>query len=52
MGLSKYAAVLHLLGFCLGIFLLARQSGWKDYQKAIVIACAFFVSLRSVVLPF
>ena len=43
---SKIAAVLHLFAYCLGIFLLARHSAWKDHQKAIVIACAFLVSIR------
>lgn len=43
---SRIAAVLHLLAFCFGILLLARHSAWKDHQKAIVIACVFFVSIH------
>jgi hypothetical protein len=38
---TEIPAVIHLLVFCLGLYLPLRQSDWPDWQKAIVIAGAF-----------
>ena len=43
---SKIVPVLHLLAFCIGFLLLAQRSEWKDHQKALLMACGFFVSIR------
>ncbi len=39
---TEFPSVLHLLALCLGLFLLLRDSDWPDWQKAIVLASAFF----------
>jgi hypothetical protein len=39
-------SVIHVLVFCLGIFLILRESDWPDWQKAIVLASAFLVSVE------
>ena len=40
---TEIPSVLHVLVFCLGIFLMLRESDWPDWQKAIVLASAFFI---------
>ena len=42
---SKIVAALHLVAYCLGLFLLVRQSDFSDARKAILLACSFFVSI-------
>lgn len=42
---SKIPAVAELIAFCLGLLLLNRFSAWKDWQKAIVLTCAFIESV-------
>jgi hypothetical protein len=44
---SKLPAALHVIAYCLGLLLVMRASGSKlsDGQKALVLACAFFVSI-------
>src|SRR5271167_2840009 len=44
---SKIPAVLHLVAYCLGLLLLARKSDLPDRQKAVVLGCAFFISICS-----
>src|ERR1700731_2404160 len=43
---TEIPSVLHLLVLCLGMFLLLRESDWPDWQKAIVLASAFFISVE------
>ena len=42
---SKIPAVLDLFAYCFGLFLLAKHSRLSDAQKALILACAFFVSI-------
>jgi len=49
---SKILAVIQLLAFCVALFLLARKSPLMDRQKAIVLGCAFFLSLWTVAYQF
>ncbi|MCU1251503.1 MAG: hypothetical protein JWQ49_4532 [Edaphobacter sp.] len=42
---SKIPALLHLVAYCFGLFLLARQSRLPDRQKALILGCAFFLSV-------
>lgn len=42
---SKAPAVLHVVAYCIGLLLVARSSKLSDRQKALVLACAFFVSI-------
>ncbi len=42
--LSRIPGVLHLVGYCLGLLLLVRQTKLSDAHKAILFACSFFVS--------
>jgi hypothetical protein len=42
---SKLPAVLHLLAYCVAWLVLVRQSGGSDGKKAIVLGCAFFLSI-------
>src|SRR5260370_3285208 len=42
---SKIPALLHLVAYCFGLFLLARHSRLSDRQKALILGCAFFVSV-------
>jgi hypothetical protein len=39
-------SVIHVIAFCLGIFLILRESDWPDWQKAIVLASAFLISVE------
>ena len=43
---TEFPSVIHVLVFCVGIFLILRESDWPDWQKAIVLASAFFISLE------
>jgi hypothetical protein len=43
---TEIPSVIHVLIFCLGIFLILRESDWPDWQKAIVLASAFLVSVE------
>lgn len=42
---SKLPAVLHVVAYCLALLLILRRSQLPDWQKAIVMGCAFFVSI-------
>jgi len=42
---SKVPAALHLVAYCFGLLLVLRASRLSDWQKALVLACAFFVSI-------
>jgi hypothetical protein len=42
---SKIPAVLHLVAYCFGLLLLAKQSRLPDWQKSLVLGCAFFISI-------
>lgn len=44
---SKVPAMLHLAAYAVGLFLVLRNSTWKDRDKAIVLGCCFFVSICS-----
>jgi hypothetical protein len=41
----KVPAALHVVAYCLGLLLLVRSSRLSDGGKAIVLGCAFFVSI-------
>ena len=49
---SKIPAVLHLVAYCVGLFLLVRQSSLSDARKAILFTCSFFVSISFGVIVF
>jgi hypothetical protein len=42
---SKVPAVLHLLAYCVALLILVRRSNFSDGQKAVVLACGFFVPI-------
>lgn len=42
---SKIPAVVHLVAYCMGLYLLVRRSGLTDAQKAVVFGCGFFFPL-------
>lgn len=42
---SRVPAVLHLFAYCTGLWLVVRASRLTGGQKAIILACAFFVSI-------
>jgi hypothetical protein len=44
---TETPSVIHILAFCLGIFLILRESDWPDWQKAIVLASAFLIGIES-----
>lgn len=46
--ISKIPAVLHLIIYCTGLLLLARQSKLSDLRQAILLLAAFFVWTASV----
>jgi hypothetical protein len=50
--LSKIPAALHLVAYCFGLSLIARSSNLSDRQKALVLACVFFVSIDFVAYRF
>jgi hypothetical protein len=43
---TEIPGLLHLLAFCLAILLILRESDWPDWQKAIVLAGAFLISVE------
>jgi hypothetical protein len=43
---TEIPSVIHLIVFCLGIFLILRESDWRDWQKAIVLASAFLICIE------
>jgi hypothetical protein len=49
---TEIPSVLHVLVFSLGMFLILRESDWPDWQKAIVLASAFLISVDSVAYRF
>jgi hypothetical protein len=42
---TEIPSLIHVLVFCLGIFLILRESDWPDWQKAIVLASAFLICI-------
>jgi hypothetical protein len=42
---SKVPALLHAVAYCIGLFLLVGRSNLSDGRKAIVLGCAFFISI-------
>lgn len=42
---SKVPAVLHVAAYCVALLVLVRRSNLSDGQKAIILGCAFFVSI-------
>jgi hypothetical protein len=44
---GKIPAVIHLVAYCIGIFLVVRESKLSDAGKALVLGSAFFLSLCS-----
>jgi hypothetical protein len=42
---TEIPSVLHVLIYALGIFLVLRESEWPDWQKAVVLASAFVLSV-------
>jgi hypothetical protein len=43
---TEIPSVIHVVVFCLGIFLILRESDWPDWQKAIVLAGAFLICVE------
>jgi hypothetical protein len=43
---TEIPSVIHVLVFCLGIFLILQESDWPDWQKAIVLASAFLICIE------
>jgi hypothetical protein len=43
---TETPSVIHILAFCLGLFLILRESDWPDWQKAIVLASAFLIGIE------
>jgi hypothetical protein len=43
---TEVPSVIHVLAFCLGIFLILRESDWPDLRKAIVLASAFLICIE------
>ncbi len=43
---TEIPSVLNVLIFCLAIFLILQESDWSDWQKAIVLAGAFFITVE------
>jgi hypothetical protein len=43
--ISKVAAVLHLLAYCLALLILVRKSDLSDSRKALLLASTFFISI-------
>jgi hypothetical protein len=43
---TEIPSVLHVLAFCLVIFLILQESDWPDWQKAIVLASAFLICIE------
>jgi hypothetical protein len=42
---TEIPSVLHVLIYAIGIFLVLRESDWPDWQKAVVLASAFVLSV-------
>ena len=49
---TEIPSIFHVLVFCLGIFLILRESDWPDWQKAIVLASAFLISIECIAYRF
>lgn len=45
---SRIPAVLHMVAYCLALLLLVRKTDLSDARKAILLACAFLVTVSSV----
>jgi hypothetical protein len=43
---TEIPSVIHVVVFCLGIFLILQESDWPDWQKAIVSASAFLICVN------
>jgi hypothetical protein len=43
---TEIPSTFHVLAFCLGIFLILRDSDWPDWQKAIILASAFLICIE------
>ncbi len=44
---SKIPPLTHLFLYAVGLLLVIRNSNWNDLEKAVVLGCAFFVSIAS-----
>jgi hypothetical protein len=49
---TEIPSVIHVVIFCLGIFLILRESDWPDWQKAIILTSAFLICVECVVYRF
>ena len=49
---TEIPSVIHVVVFSLGIFLILQESDWPDWQKAIVLASAFLISVNCVIYRF
>jgi hypothetical protein len=49
---TEIPSVIHVIVFCLGIFLILQESDWPDWQKAIVLASAFLICVNCVAYRF
>lgn len=45
---SRIPAVLHMVAYCLALLLLVRKTDLSDARRAILLACAFLVTVSSV----
>ena len=45
---SKILAVLQLAAFCCGLFLIARVLPWKDWQRALLLAAVFCLTMAPI----
>jgi hypothetical protein len=49
---TEIPSVIHVAIFSLGIFLILRESDWPDWQKAIVLASAFLITVECIAYRF
>jgi hypothetical protein len=50
--ITEIPSVLHVLTFCLALFLILRESDWPDWQKAVGLASAFFICVDCIAYRF
>jgi hypothetical protein len=49
---TEIPSVIHVVIYCLGIFLILRESDWPDWQKAMVLASAFLICIECIAYRF
>jgi hypothetical protein len=43
---TEIPSIFELVAYCLAMFLILRESDWPDWQKAAMLASAFFISIQ------